>query len=103
MSMSQLNARVNWVQVAAIIIPLLIAGFTFARSLDQRVALVEERINSHSSLATHPNAELRLSRLEVREAATAQAIRNIEANQVEIKVLLRDLSTHLRDNAHGHR
>jgi len=91
-SLTQISARINWLQVAAIVAPLALAGFTFARSVDQRVTLLEERINSHTTLATHPTSEVRLSRLESSDATLRETMRNIEQNQVEIKVLLRELN-----------
>lgn len=92
MSLAQFNSRVNWPQWAMIVLPLALAGFGFARSVDQRVTLLEERINSHTSLATHPTSEVRLSRLEASASTLRETIRNIEQNQIEIKLLLRELN-----------
>ena len=98
MSLTQISARINWLQVAAIVAPLALAGFTFARSVDQRVTLLEERINTHTNLATHPTSEVRLSRLEANESGLREAIRNIEQNQGEIKVLLRELNKQIMED-----
>jgi hypothetical protein len=98
MSLTQINARVNWTQVAAIVVPLALAGFGFARSVDQRVTRIEERLNTHAELPTHPDSERRLSKLESQDATLTEHIRNIEQNQQEIKVLLRELTRQINDD-----
>lgn len=95
MSFTAINARVNWTQVAAIVVPLAMAGMGFAVSVDKRVTVVEERLALHTNLATHPTSEIRLTRLEARDAELGQTIRNIEANQAELKALIRELVVRL--------
>lgn len=94
-----MNARVNWLQVLAIVAPLAMAGLGFAVSVDKRVTVVEERLKSHVELPTHPNSELRLTRLEARDAELGQTIRNVESNQAELKLLIRELMARLDKQA----
>ena len=95
MSVDGFNRRVNWLQVIMIVLPLLVGLGGFARSIDRRVTVVEQRVEAHALVPAHGAVDSRLDLLESKAAAYEQSLIDIKANQAEIKVLLRDLRQQL--------
>lgn len=72
MTVQRFREDINWLQVAAIVLPIIAALVVGWMTVEKRLSVVEERITSHISSPGHPQTMDRVSRVETFSAVSSK-------------------------------